>query len=177
MRHAIHGWLFQGAVSVVLGLLSAGSATAGEMVVVQDGQPRATIVVAKEAADGAKQKIQTAADELQAYVQKISGAKLPIVDDAQSVKGPVILVGRSRLSDALGVAVPAGLSPDRRDEGFVIVCRGDRLLLAGNNDTPSTIFFAAWACDGSCRASSARSSPGRRRSACRSSRCIRNLIS
>ena len=118
------------------GLLLTKAAAAADMVIVQDGQPQATIVVAKEGADTIKQKVKTAADELQAYVHKISGAKLPIVDDAQSPAGKLILVGRSRLSDALGVAIPAGLSPDRRDEGFVIACRGDRLLLAGNNDGP-----------------------------------------
>jgi hypothetical protein len=56
--------------------------------------------------------------------------------EKRSVEGPTILVGRSRLTDALGVAIPAGVSPDRLDEGFVIVCRGDRPLLAGNNDGP-----------------------------------------
>ena len=76
MRHMIHGWLFRGLIFAGLGLLMAASGTSGEMVLVQDGQPRATIVVAKDVAEGAKQKIQTAAEELQAYVQKISGAKL-----------------------------------------------------------------------------------------------------
>ena len=118
------------------GLLLTKAAAAADMVIVQDGQPQATIVVAKDGADTIKQKVKTAADELQAYVHKISGAKLPIVNDGQSPAGKLILVGRSRLSDALGVAIPAGLSPDRRDEGFVIACRGDRLLLAGNNDGP-----------------------------------------
>lgn len=136
MRHTINWWFLGSVVSVGLGLFSARPATAGDMIIVQDGQPRATIVVAKDAAEPAKGKIQTAAEELQAYVQKISGAKLPIVDDVQGVKGPAILVGRSRLSDALGVAIPAGVSANRRDEGFVIVCRGERLLLAGNNDGP-----------------------------------------
>jgi hypothetical protein len=109
---------------------------AAEMVLVQDGQPQATIVVAKDGEDPVKQKIHTAAEELQTYVQKISGAKLPIVDDDQRPAGKLVLVGRSRLSDAMGVDVPGGLSPGRRDEGFLIVCQGDRLLLAGNNDGP-----------------------------------------
>jgi len=136
MRHAIHRWFVRSTVFAGLGLPLTNSAIADEMVIVQDGQPRATIVVARDAAEGAKQKIQTAAEELQAYVQKISGAELPIVDDGQSVKGPAILVGRSRLSDAMGVAIPAGVRSNRRDEGFAIACRGDRLLLAGNDDGP-----------------------------------------
>ena len=84
----------------------------------------------------AKQKTETAAHELQTYIQKISGARLPIVDDAQNPAGPLILVGRGRLSDGLGVAIPGGVTCSRREEGFVIMCKGDRLLLAGNNDGP-----------------------------------------
>ncbi len=117
-------------------LLATAEAAAADLVIVQDGQPKATIVIAKEAPDPVRQKLQTAADELQTYLQKISGAKLPIVDDAQNPAGALILVGRSRLTDALGIAIPAGLTPARREEGFVIACRGDRLLLAGNNDGP-----------------------------------------
>ena len=131
MRHA------GGIVIGMLGnLLTLGSGAAAELVIVQDGQPRATIVVAKDAAEPIQKKLRTAAEELQTYVQKMSGAKLPIVDDSQNPAGALILVGRSRLSDSLGVAIPAGVTPARRDEGFVIVCRGDRLLLAGNNDGP-----------------------------------------
>jgi hypothetical protein len=73
---------------------------------------------------------------LQTYVRKISGATLPIVNDSQTPAGALILVGRSRLSDSLGVAIPGGVSAARREEGFVIACKGDRLLLAGNNDGP-----------------------------------------
>jgi len=117
-------------------MLAAGSATGADMIIVQDGRPRATIVVAGDAAPPARQKIQTAAEELQAYLEKISGARLPIADDRQIPAGPLVLVGRSRLSDALGVAIPAGVSPARRDEGFVVACRNDRLLLAGNDEGP-----------------------------------------
>ena len=153
-----------------------GLAAAAEMVIVQDGQPRAIIVVAKDMAGPAKQKIQTAAHELQAYIQKMSGVKLPIVDDVQNPAGPLILVGRSRLSGGLGMAIPGGVTSARREEGFVIACKGDRLLLAGNNDGPYHgteyavyDFLRNLGVDGSCRASSARSCRTPRRSACPSS--------
>ena len=135
MRATILGFLAWIAF-LVLDALTFGSAATGEMVIVQDGQPRATIVVAKDAAGPAKQKIKTAAEELQTYVQKISGAKLPIVDDGQNPSGTLVLLGRSRWSDGLGVAIPGGVTSGRREEGFVIACKGDRLLLAGNNDGP-----------------------------------------
>jgi len=136
MRNAIELWLVSIVSCAIGGVLPAWPAAAAEMVIVQDSQARATIVVAKDAPDPVRQKTRTAAEELQGYVQKISGAKLPIADDSQSTAGAIILVGRSRLSDAMGVAVPSGLSPARREEGFVIVCQGDRLLLAGNSDGP-----------------------------------------
>ena len=141
MRHAMRRAFLCTLIYTAWGLLPtipnlAADRLAADMIIVLDGQPRATIVVAKDAADPINQKIQMAAEELQAYVEKISGAKLPIVDDGQSPAGPLIFVGRSRLSDAMGVDVPAGLSPARRDEGFVIVGQGDRLLLAGNDDGP-----------------------------------------
>jgi hypothetical protein len=127
--------LFGTVLSTAPGLLMPHAAAA-DMVIVQEGQPRATIVVAQDAAGPVKQKLQLAAEELQTYVQKMSGARLPILDDSKNPNGPLLLVGRSRFSDALGVTIPSGLSPARREEGFVIVCRNDRLLLAGNNDGP-----------------------------------------
>jgi len=102
------------------------------VVLVEDGRPRATIVIAKDAGE----KIKTAAGELQGYVEKISGAKLPIARDNEPATGALVLVGASRLSDAMGVNIPSGLTNSRREEGFVIVAKGDRLLLAGNSDGP-----------------------------------------
>ena len=136
MRGSIPGLLVCIGSLAIPSMATNGSAVAAEMVIVQDGQPRATIVVAKDPAGPAREKTQTAARELQSYIQKISGARLPIVDDAQNPAGPLILVGRSRLSDGLGVAIPGGVTSARREEGFVIACKGDRLLLAGNNDGP-----------------------------------------
>jgi len=136
MRHAIGRVLGCIVLGVIHSPPAAGPAAAAEMTLVENGRPRATIVVAKDAAEPAKHKIHTAAEELQTYLLKISGARLPIVDDAHSPGGALVLVGRSRLGDATGAAVPGGVSPGRRDEGFVIVCKGDRLLLAGNNDGP-----------------------------------------
>ncbi len=136
MGDTISRLIFSIGFLAILSLETTGPAVAAEMVIVQDGQPRATIVVAKDTAGPVKQKIQTAAEELQSYVRKISGARLPIVDDSQNPAGPLILVGRNRLSGGLGMAIPGGVTSARREEGFLIACRSDRLLLAGNNDGP-----------------------------------------
>ncbi len=54
--HMIRGYC-RGVVFAGLALLLARSSAAGEMVVVQNGQPRATIIVAKDVAEPAKGKL------------------------------------------------------------------------------------------------------------------------
>jgi hypothetical protein len=100
---------------------------------VRDGQPKATIVTAA----APNENTRAAAAELQRYVRKISGAELPIVSDEQAPTGPLILVGTNRFT-ALRTEwrVPSGLTPELREEGFLILCQGDRLLLAGNDAGP-----------------------------------------
>src|SRR5688572_13733933 len=115
---------------------------AGAFPVTKDGAPAATIVVPKAAlvpaeGDAVAQKVSAAAKDLQAYVKKITGAELPIVADDAPPAGPLILVGTSALTAAIADAnIPAGLTPSRNEEGFVILCRGDRLVLAGNDAGP-----------------------------------------
>jgi hypothetical protein len=120
------------------------------LTLIDNGVPKATIVVMKEALaapvapESAKlswvvpltTKIAGAARDLQVYLQKMSGAKLPIVGDDQKLQGTLILVGRSALTKTLDAHIPAGLTPQRDEEGFVIVAKGDRLLLAGNDAGP-----------------------------------------
>jgi hypothetical protein len=111
------------------------------VVLVRDGKPQATIVVAKAALkpgkdDLAAQKIAAAARDLQEYVRKMSGAELPLAGDDASPAGACILVGRSAQSDSMQAGIPSGLTPARREEGFIILARGDRLLLAGNDAGP-----------------------------------------
>jgi hypothetical protein len=67
----------------------AGDAgTAEAFLLVQEGQPRASIVSPK----GSTRQEQRAAAMLQEYIQKSSGAKLPIV---QQTRGNAIIVGKS----------------------------------------------------------------------------------
>ena len=122
----------------LLCLFLAGPSEA--VVLVKDGKPMATIIVAKPAVnppanDSAAQKFAAARD-LQAYVRKMSGAELPIVGDDAKPPAPWVIVGRCAAADALGANVPSGLTPARREEGFLILAKGDRLLLAGNDAGP-----------------------------------------
>ncbi|MHB0935789.1 MAG: DUF4838 domain-containing protein [Armatimonadota bacterium] len=114
----------------------------------RDGKPTAVIVVRQAALDAkdhplnpgvfasADQKVKLAARDLQEYVEKMSGAKLPIVSDEQAVDGPVVLVGMSKRIDALKLKIPQGFTRDRRGEGFLIRAKGDVLVLAGNEARP-----------------------------------------
>lgn len=104
----------------------------GGFEIVRDGRPQATIVIAADAG----QKVKLAAEELQSYIRKISGVTLPMVTDSDDPEGRLILVGKSKLTQAIDVAIPAGLTGARREEGFVIFCDGNHLLLAGNDAGP-----------------------------------------
>jgi hypothetical protein len=110
--------------------LALSGTTGFGLEVVKKGKPAATIVVAADAGD----KVRTAATDLQGYIEKMSGARLPLVTDGETTKGPVILVGRSRLTEAAGVKIPSGWTHARREEGFIIDSDGDRLVLAGNDE-------------------------------------------
>jgi len=132
MRHRQTATSVALALCSLLGLLGVVGAEPDGLVIVKDRQPRATIVVAQEA----NEKVKLAAAELQTYIEKMSGAKLPVAEDTTDPQGALILVGRSKFTDEMGVAIPSGLTNARREEGFVIHCEEDRLVLAGNDEGP-----------------------------------------
>ncbi|MCC6483221.1 MAG: DUF4838 domain-containing protein [Armatimonadetes bacterium] len=119
----------------ILIVLSAGlgaRAAAQPFVVVRDGSPATTIVVA----DVRSEKTGEAAADLQRCIEAMSGAKLPIVEDNQPLSGSAILVGRSKATLAWDSRIPSGVTSARREEGFVIFCTPERLVLAGNDADP-----------------------------------------
>src|SRR5437870_13647749 len=88
------------------------------IIIVKEGKAAASIVI-REAAlktepykpargevGGPDAKIKLAALDLEAYLEKISGAKLPIIGDTQQSPGAVILVGPSERTVQLGLKVP-----------------------------------------------------------------------
>ena len=117
---------------LLLLLCSLSTTHAAPLTLVDSGQPKATIVIAAQAGD----KVKVAADDLQLYLRKLSGATLPIVTDDQEVTGSLVLVGRSKLTDGMKLSLPSGLTPARREEGFAIIRKGQRLVLAGDDEGP-----------------------------------------
>src|SRR5437867_1801845 len=119
-----------------LGIVLCLTATAAQAITLaKEGQPAATIVI-RQSALAAKPytpdypnnlimaqpdtKVRRAANDLQAYMEKISGARLPIAGDADDIKGPVILVGMSKRLEALKLDIPHGVTKERKEEGYVI---------------------------------------------------------
>ena len=113
----------------VLGLvavLPAPAAAADQLLLTRDGLPRASIVIADEPVDllyscnldhliKERRTQRHAAEELQRYLKRASGALLPIVSASQAPsEGTLVLVGRSALSERFGIDVPTA------SEGLVI---------------------------------------------------------
>src|SRR5438874_13178860 len=79
---------FQFFLSLFIGSVAPATLLSAGMTLVRDGKPACTIVIAPDAGDQEK----TAADELQTYLSKMSGAKVPVGTDP-SFAGNRILIG------------------------------------------------------------------------------------
>jgi hypothetical protein len=99
-----------------------------ESLLVQNGEPRAEIVIAEDS----PRSTRLAAAELQTYVAEISGARLPI-RAAPSVDVPVqVYVGESPHAAKLGVTA------DRLEHGAYRIASGDKWLALIGDDTDFT---------------------------------------
>ncbi len=101
-----------------------------DLKIVENGQPLAAIITSQKPSESATR----AASELQHFIEMMSGAKLPIETDATAPakNRALLLVGRSKLTD--GADIPSGADADFTREGFVLKTRGDKIVLAGNED-------------------------------------------
>ena len=108
--------------------LSATSATAADLVLTNDGQPRAQIVISETPA----RSTRLAAWELQTYVAKISGAKLQIVTQPSGEQRVNLYVGRSEHTDRLKINA-GGLK-----HGAYRIVSGDDWLAFIGDDTDFT---------------------------------------
>jgi len=101
-----------------------------QIVLVKEGLSKATIVVAC----GASEETRFAAEELRNYLEKISGAKLRIVDDSLEYNGCAIRIGPSQRVISMGVK-----TRNLEKEGFQIKTLKDNLILLGQDET-GTLF-------------------------------------
>jgi hypothetical protein len=94
------------------------------IVLADGGGSTYSICISREASPSERH----AADELQRFLEQISGARLPIVTDATPVSGDAVLVGKSDALDRLGVTLPF---EDLGPEGFALKTAGRHLVIAG----------------------------------------------
>ncbi|MDA0835718.1 MAG: hypothetical protein O3A29_20790, partial [Planctomycetota bacterium] len=105
-----------------------GAVCAGELVLVDNGKGRAEIVISETPL----RTVRLAAHELQTYVEKISGAKLPISFSPTPGVPVQIYVGRSSYTDALDI------STDGLNEGAYRIVSGENRLVLIGEDTECT---------------------------------------
>jgi len=112
------------AAAMVLSCFALSRVTAGELVLAENGKSDYKIVVA----DNASPSTKYGAQELQSFLERITGVKLPIVSDQQP-KGPkeIILGENARLKE-LGTTIDL---PSLGKEGYVIRTVGDNLVIVG----------------------------------------------
>lgn len=101
----------------------SGRLSAGEFII-KEGKGNAEIVVAPDRA----RMVSLAALELQYYLEKISGARLPVVSEPGERHLVTIYVGRSEYTDRLGVT-----GKDLQHGAFRMVSGEDWLVLLGND--------------------------------------------
>ena len=114
---------------VVGGFLCSPVAKAAGLVIADGAKSAYTVVVASDASPSERH----GAKELQMFLKEISGATLPIATDSDRVKGPMILLGRSKKLDALAKIDFEALG----DEGFVMRTAPPHLILAGGRQRGS----------------------------------------
>ncbi len=115
-------------------LLACAPAVALGQTLVRDGRPVARIYFTPS------DRLETAAEELNDHLGKMSGATLEVVRtaDPRAVKGPAVVLGD--LATRMGAA-PTAATPSR--EGFRLLTDGDRLLVGGESD--DAVLFGVYA--------------------------------
>ena len=108
-------------------LLLCGSAVAqggAEIILAEEGRSAYRIVTAAAAPPSTRY----AAEELRDFLEKITGARLPIVADTADAQEADILVGRSRRLKSLGLNIDL---PSLGKEGYLLRTAGQTLVIVG----------------------------------------------
>ena len=135
------------ALIVLLVLMAPLTLQAAPLTIVVDGTAQAAIVIQPD-----EPKASQAGQALQEYIEKISGAKLPLIEEGQPtppVASILLLVGHTQAARDADITIPSGYDTSVREdifeeEGYVLKTIGSNIIIAGNNDGPykGTIFAA-----------------------------------
>ena len=113
-----------GSLAIIHPAAATADGAARPLELVRDGQSNYKIAISREASPSEKR----GSEELQRFIEQMSGARLPIVTDELKTQGNLIIVGKSDYLDSLGVQIPfASLGT----EGFAIKTVGHHLVIAG----------------------------------------------
>ncbi len=130
----------------VLMILLAGWTTvqASQNYLVQDGEPAAVIVIQEPPAnttleDGMEETVRQSIDELQYYIERATGVRLPVVqairdeDDLTDIPGDhvCVVIGPGSLTESLGLSFE-----DLPGEAYQMETIGRYLILSGRNPEP-----------------------------------------
>ena len=109
-------------ICLIAGLLTFS--TRAQLTLAENGISHYQIVVSSNAIPSERY----AAEELQRYLEKISGAKLPLISDAKPSNTREILIGDNAHLQSLGLALDYH---KLGSEGFVLATKENRLLICG----------------------------------------------
>ena len=142
--------------------LTGAALAAAPVTLVENGKPAATIVIADEPTvipvgkgteKGKPPTIAYAAEELQSFIEKASGARLEIVPAAQAPASGHAAAGgpqRAQRQAPVGAADQAGgpahrqLRARRGHPGRGEACRGGQYRAARSTAAPCTAFTSSW---------------------------------
>jgi len=113
-------------LTLALGVVVPNGARADELLLANNGNSAYRIAVA----DDASPSTRHGAEELQTFLQQITGAKLPIVSDKEPVGEREIILGNNAHLKKLGTKIDFN---SLGHEGYVIRTVGNHLVIAGGD--------------------------------------------
>lgn len=137
-------WVALGAL--IISSLGAAEASVSGVQVVEQGVSRAVIVIPTRA----EAVVQAAAEELQWHLERVTGARLPILPEADAedqVAGPALFLGATEAAAAIGLN-----AQDLAANGYRQQQKGEHLFLVGrdaageplDNFTPAGTLFGVY---------------------------------
>ena len=120
-----------------LAVVSQSFVNAAPLTIVEDSQPRATIIVAQE-----DPRAPDAAKALQKYIEKMSRATLDIIEEGDEPSQKIgIYVGHTQRAAEEGIDIPSGHDASVRDDAFneeayILKTKDMDIFIGGNSDGP-----------------------------------------
>jgi len=123
----------------IFALLIVIAQSSHALTLVKNGKPQAVIVIDAQAADSVK----LAANELQSYIQKVSGAQLPILTDTSTISPSQALIF---VGESAGTRERGFVSTDLKPDGYHTTITKQWIAILGHdyNGTPVYGYCNPW---------------------------------